>query len=30
VTEERALEKFTLKNLKTGGQNRKRKSKSDQ
>jgi hypothetical protein len=28
VTEERVLKKFTLKNLKTGGQKRKRKSKS--
>jgi hypothetical protein len=28
VTEERVLEKFTLKNVKTGGQSRKSKSKS--
>jgi len=30
VTEERALEKLTLKNVKTGGQSRKRKSESGQ
>lgn len=30
VTEERLLEKFTLKNLNTGGQCRERKLKSDQ
>jgi hypothetical protein len=30
VTEERALEKLTLKNVKTGGQSRKRKLESGQ